>query len=43
MILDLLLKFGNRRFLVLCKRVEQANILFEALKKIDSVDIYTGT
>jgi superfamily II DNA or RNA helicase len=42
-ILELLLRFKNRRFLVLCKRVDQANILFKALEKVDSVDIYTGT
>jgi SNF2 family DNA or RNA helicase len=43
MILELLLRFRNRRFLVLCKRVEQAKILFNALEDVDSVDIYTGT
>ena len=43
MIINLLLQFKERRFLVLTKRIEQANILFNALKEINSVDIYIGT
>jgi superfamily II DNA or RNA helicase len=43
LIIDLLLQFKDRRFMVLCKRVDQAQILFNALDPVDSVDIYTGT
>ena len=44
MIVDLVRYFKNRNFLILCKRVDQGNILSKKLKSYgEDVDVFTGT
>ena len=44
LIVDIIRYFKSRNFLVLCKRIDQANILYKLLKNYgEDVDVYTGT